>query len=60
MRTLEFIEENYITLLNLIQEFKKIDGDEDKSLELEDFYSLTDIARELNSIFEVSITLKHD
>lgn len=60
MRTLEFTEENYITLLNLIQEFKKIDGDEDKSLELEDFYSLTDIARELNSIFEVSITEKYD
>ena len=58
MKTLEFTDENFKTILNLIKEFRKIDGDEDKSLELEDFYSLTDIGRELNSIFEVSIKNK--
>jgi hypothetical protein len=58
MKTLEFTDENFKTILNLIKEFRKIDGDEDKSLELEDFYSLADIGRELNSIFEVSIKNK--
>jgi hypothetical protein len=58
MKTLEFTDENFKTILNLIKEFRKIDGDEDKSLELEDFYSLADIGRELNSIFEFSIKNK--
>jgi hypothetical protein len=52
METIQISKIDFIKLKSLVQLFKEIDGDEDKSLELEDFYDLAEIGRTFNSILE--------
>jgi hypothetical protein len=58
MEQINIASKDYDTLKGLIVSFKEIDGDEDKSLELEDFYDLVSLARTINSIIEESIQPK--
>lgn len=60
METIQLTSENLKTIKSLIQQFKEIDGDEDKSLELEDFYDLASIGRNLNLILEPAIKNSND
>ena len=60
METIQLTSENLKTIKSLIQQFKEIDGEEDKSLELEDFYDLASIGRDLNTILEPAIQNLND
>jgi len=55
MKTIQITKENYQTLKSLIKQFKEIDGDEEKSLQLEDFYDLVSIGRTFNLILEPAL-----
>ncbi len=57
MSNITVSEEEFQSLKEMIKQFKEIDGDNEKSLELEDFYNLVDIARTINSIIEPSLNI---
>ncbi|MDI9364017.1 MAG: hypothetical protein QM541_03625 [Flavobacterium sp.] len=47
MIQLIFTDDEYKSLIGSIELFKEIDGDEEKPLELEDFYGLADMGRSM-------------
>lgn len=56
MKTIQLSDKDLEQLKGLIDLFKEIDGDEDKSLELEDFFSFAEIGRAINCILEPILT----
>ena len=60
MKKFKLSNKDYKTLKNSIKIFEKIDGDKNKSLELEDFYALAEISRSLFLILKPYINKAND
>jgi hypothetical protein len=60
MVQLTFNDKQYQQIIDAISMFKEIDGDDQKSLELEDFYGLAEMARSIIGNFEEVISNKND